>query len=123
MTKGLNVNNLNELLEKRKEMNGKLLTAAPNLYNGFGELMKEYYKPSALDIKYKELIAVGLSIGVRCIPCVAYHANEAIRHGATKQQVLDAAAIGVEFGGGPSFVIVRNELLDVLEQIEETPKS
>ncbi len=115
--------NLKELLEKRKEMNGRLLAAAPNLYNGFGELMKEYYKPSALDIKYKELIAVGLSIGMRCIPCVAYHANEAIRNGASKQEVLDAAAIGVEFGGGPSFVVARNELLDVLEQIEEPAKA
>ena len=81
--------------------------------------MKEYYKESALDIKYKELIAVGLSVGMRCVPCVAYHANEALSHGATKEEVLDAAAIGVEFGGGPSYVMVRNELVDILEQLEQ----
>jgi alkylhydroperoxidase/carboxymuconolactone decarboxylase family protein YurZ len=42
--------------------------------------------------------------------------------GATREQVLEAAAIGVEYGGGPSFVVVRDQLLDMLEEIEEKRK-
>lgn len=42
--------------------------------------------------------------------------------GATKQEVLEAASIGVEFGGGPSFVAVRDNLLDFLEEIERIEK-
>jgi hypothetical protein len=31
--------------------------------------------------------------------------------------VLEAATIGVEVGGGPSFVVVRDHLLDFLDDI------
>jgi hypothetical protein len=37
--------------------------------------------------------------------------------GATRDEVIDAAAIGVEFGGGPSFVMVREHLLPFLDEI------
>ena len=33
------------------------------------------------------------------------HANNAILNGATREEVIDAAAIGVEFGGRPSLII------------------
>ncbi|OPY37425.1 MAG: Carboxymuconolactone decarboxylase family protein [Methanoregula sp. PtaU1.Bin051] len=77
--------------------------------------MKEYYRPGALDLKHKELIAVAASVSCRCVPCLANHTNNAIRAGATRAEVLEAAAIGVEFGGGPSFVVVRNNLLEFLD--------
>ena len=108
---------LEEILIKRKENRDRLEQEAPNLFNGFNGLMKYYYKPSALDLKYKELIAVGAAVATRCIPCLANHANNAISNGATRKEVLDAAAIGVEFGGGPSFVVVRDHLLEFLDDI------
>ena len=49
---------------------------------------------------------------------MANHANNALTHGATREEIIDAAAIGVEFGGGPSFVAVRDKLLDFLDDIE-----
>jgi alkylhydroperoxidase/carboxymuconolactone decarboxylase family protein YurZ len=58
-------------------------------------------------------------LALRRIPCMANHANNAVQAGATKQEILEAAAIGVEFGGGPSFVVVRDNLLDFLEEIEQ----
>ena len=79
--------------------------------------MKNCYKDSALDQKYKELIAVGAAVATRCTPCLANHANNAISNGATREEIIDAAAIGVEFGGGPSFVVVRDNLLDFLDDI------
>jgi alkylhydroperoxidase/carboxymuconolactone decarboxylase family protein YurZ len=39
--------------------------------------------------------------------------------GATKDEVIEAAAIGIEFGGGPSYVMVRDHLLDFLGDIEK----
>lgn len=81
--------------------------------------MKYYYRESALSTKYKELIAIGISVAVRCSPCLAYHVNEAVKHGASREEVYDAAAIGMEFGGGPSYVIVRNELMQVLDQVQD----
>ncbi|UCG11844.1 MAG: carboxymuconolactone decarboxylase family protein [Deltaproteobacteria bacterium] len=111
------MSNLEEILMKRKKNRDRLEKEAPDLFNGFNELMRRYYKESALNLKQKELIAVGVSVATRCIPCLANHANNAITHGATKEEVIDAAAIGVEFGGGPSFVAVRDNLLDFLDDI------
>lgn len=114
---------LEEILLRRKKNRDRLKNEAPDLFNGFNELMRHYYKASALDLKQKELVAVGAAVATRCIPCLANHANNAISHGATREEVLDAAAIGVEFGGGPSFVAVRDNLLEFLDDIVGRPES
>jgi AhpD family alkylhydroperoxidase len=79
--------------------------------------MKYCYKPGALDRKQKELMAVAASVATRCVPCLAFHANNAVKAGATRNEVIEAATIGVEVGGGPSFVMVRDNLLDFLDDI------
>lgn len=108
-----------EILKNRKANRERLEQEAPNLYNGFNELMKHYYKPGALDRKYKELMAVASAVATRCVQCLANHANNAISKGATKEEIFEAAAIGVEFGGGPSSVLVRDHLLDFLDDLEK----
>jgi AhpD family alkylhydroperoxidase len=107
-----------DIIKKRMENGERLKKEAPNLFDGFNELMKYYYKHGALGRKEKELMAVAASVATRCIPCLANHANNAVTAGATRQEVLEAAAIGVEFGGGPSFVVVRDNLLEFLDDIE-----
>lgn len=112
------MNTLGEILKNRNANRVRLEKEAPNLFLGFNELMKYYYKPGALDRRHKELMAVTASVATRCIPCLANHATNAISAGATREEVLEAAAIGVEFGGGPSFVTVRDNLLGFLDEIE-----
>jgi AhpD family alkylhydroperoxidase len=109
---------VSDLLKKRAGNRERLEKEAPSIYNGFNDLLKQYYKPGVLGRKYKELMAVTASVATRCVPCLANHANNAIAAGAIREEVLEAAAIGVEFGGGPSFVVVRENLLDFLDEIE-----
>ncbi len=109
-----------DILKKRTKNRERLEKEAPNLYNGFNELMKYYYKHGALERKYKELMAVAAAVATRCVPCLANHSNNAMSTGASREEVLEAAAIGVEFGGGPSFVVVRDHLLDFLDEIESS---
>lgn len=113
------MDNAKDILKKRKSNRERLEKEAPDIYHGFNELMKHYYKHGALDRKQKELMAVAASVATRCIPWLANHANNAILAGAKRDEVLEAAAIGIEFGGGPSFVIVRDNLLDFLDDIEK----
>ena len=108
---------LEEFLRQRKALDGRLEQEAPDLFNGFKSMMRYYYKPGALSRREKELMAVTASVATRCISCLANHANNAITAGATREQVLEAAAIGVEFGGGPSFVAVRENLLKLLDDM------
>jgi AhpD family alkylhydroperoxidase len=105
------------ILENRNKNRARLEKEAPDLFRGFNDMMKCYYRHGSLERKHKELMAVAASIATRCIPCLANHANNAIRAGATRDEILEAAAIGVEFGGGPSFVVVRDNLLAFLDEI------
>jgi AhpD family alkylhydroperoxidase len=109
-----------EILDRRKANRERLEREAPDLYHGFNELVKRYYKHGALDRKQKELMAVTASVATLCVPCLANHASNAISAGASRDEVIEAAAIGVEFGGGPSFVVVRDNLLDFLDQIQSS---
>ncbi len=111
---------LEQILTTRKANRERLEQEAPDLYGGFNELMKYYYKPGALTRRDKELMAVTASVATRCIPCLGNHLNNAIAAGASREQALEAAAIGVEFGGGPSFVVVRDHLLGMLDEIFAT---
>jgi len=72
---------------------------------------------NALDNKYKEMIAVALSVSRCCIPCPANRTKNAIKARAPREEVIDSAMIGIEFGGGPSVVVVRNNLLDFLDEL------
>jgi len=110
---------VSDILKRRSQNRERLKLQAPYLYEGFTDMMKHFYETEALDKKHKEMIAVAVAVALRCIPCMANHANNAVQAGATKQEILEAAAIGVEFGGGPSFVVVRDNLLDFLEEIEQ----
>jgi AhpD family alkylhydroperoxidase len=114
---------LEQILKNRTAKRERLEKEAPDLFSGFNELMKYYYKPGgALSRRDKELMAVACSVATRCIPCLGNHLNNAMAAGATREQAVEAAAIGVEFGGGPSFVVVREHLIGFLDEIA-APKS
>jgi pyruvate dehydrogenase E2 component (dihydrolipoamide acetyltransferase) len=112
------VGKLADILRNRKANWERLEKDAPDLFQGYSELVKHFYKPGSVPRRDKELMSVAAAIATRCIPCLANHANNAMAAGATREQVLEAAAIGVEYGGGPSFVVVRDNLLDMLDEIE-----
>ncbi|MEN6395844.1 MAG: carboxymuconolactone decarboxylase family protein [Methanoregula sp.] len=118
------VGQVHRIIEQRKKNQKRLETETPLLFEGFDSLMTAYYAESALSTKYKELIAIALSISRCCVPCLAVHTKNAVAAGATREEVIDAAKIGVEFGGGPSFVVVRNHSIRAfcgvfLEEIRE----
>ncbi len=46
-----------------------------------------------LDIRTKELIAVGASITANCQPCLQYHAGKALESGADEEEIAVAIAM------------------------------
>jgi len=90
------------------EMADVLSGELKNLRGGAGDVMKGFsaiaqaaLKAGVLDVKTKELIALAISVAVRCDDCIAFHAKAAVERGATrfKPIVLTAAAavIGAAF--------------------------
>lgn len=115
---GENMNSLKKILENKAIDEKRLEEEASDLYNGFMDMANQYYKEGALSIKYKWIMSVTAAVATKCVPCMVLSANNAISAGATREEIIEAASIGVKFGGAPSYTIVRNNLLKCLDEIE-----
>jgi AhpD family alkylhydroperoxidase len=71
----------------------------------------------ALDGKIKELIALGISVAIRCDDCIAFHAKAALKQGASREEVIEALGMAIYMGAGPS-VMYATHALDAFTQFE-----
>jgi len=76
----------------------------PDVYAGFGELNKAAMTPGVLDAKTKELLALVMSVTLRCDGCIATHARGAASAGATREEVAEALGVAFLMNGGPGTV-------------------
>jgi AhpD family alkylhydroperoxidase len=85
--------------EKRKTTPSSMSMIEPRFRNIYKSFYKEsYFTPTALDLKTKELIAIGCSLIAKCEGCLEGHIKKALEVGATKQEVSDAIVIAVGIG-------------------------
>jgi len=47
-----------------------------------------------MEVKIKELIAIGASVTANCKPCIEYHITKARENGATDEEIAAAIEIG-----------------------------
>ncbi|MGE0456291.1 MAG: carboxymuconolactone decarboxylase family protein [Vicinamibacteria bacterium] len=59
------------------------------------QFYKETYKPSAIDRKTKELIAIAASLASKCQGCLEGHVKKALKFGATREEISEAIAIAI----------------------------
>jgi len=100
-----------------KSDRGRMNRESPEMGRGFATFYQSVMKDGALALRDKELIALAISVALRCTPCIYLHARGAVKAGASRAQVLDAAAVAAMMQGGPSFVYVR-EVIKVLDHLE-----
>lgn len=74
----------------------------PGIAEGFMTLHKTVDTEGALSIKHKELIAIGISINVRCEGCLSVHVKSALEAGATKEEIIETIGVSILMGGGPA---------------------
>ena len=94
---------------------GRLSAQAPATMTAFQQLHSAGVGEGVLDVKTKELIALAIAITVRCDGCIAFHVHDALKAGATKDEIVEAIGVAVLMGGGPS-VAYGSEALDAVEQ-------
>jgi AhpD family alkylhydroperoxidase len=84
--------------------NRAIFQAAPEAMGGFRKVVEAVSKDGALTAKTKELMALAISVAMRCEGCIVYHARAAHQKGATRDEVAETIAVAVEMGGGPAAV-------------------
>ncbi|MBY6201330.1 carboxymuconolactone decarboxylase family protein [Maritalea mobilis] len=99
--------------DKAKDMRNDLRAlnrTIPDATKGFGTLSKAVKDGGVLDVKTKEFVALGISIAVRCEPCIIFHVEAAINAGTTREELGDVLAMAVQMGGGPSLMYAAKAL-------------
>ena len=112
----MSVEDIREFYESFKKSSGKMQQELPEMTKGFMELFQGVMKEGALDVKTKELIALGTGIAVRCEPCIYLHVQKSLAAGASREEILETAAVVAMMQGGPGFTYVP-KVMEVLEAL------
>ena len=100
-------NKLKELTAARSASHARLLALNSKTYRAFLEMERAAFADGAVGRKWKELIAVGISVVINCESCMQWHIEKAAQVGATRDEVLEAVEVGIAMGGGPATVSAR----------------
>ena len=87
-----------ELRQGYRDLNGAL----PEQMQAFGALHRSAVADGALPAAVKELMAVAIGIASRCEGCITLHMHDALRAGATREQVAETIGVALLMGGGPA---------------------
>jgi len=83
---------------------GSLYKAQTKVMSAFSQLSQAASADGALESKTKELMALAISVTIRCEDCIVYHMQAAIKNGANEDEIMETLGVAVEMGGGPSVV-------------------
>lgn len=67
-----------------------------------------------LDKKTKELVAVAVGLVMRCEHCVEAHANDALRAGASKEEVAEALMVASQIASASQLFFMSDSLEKLL---------
>ena len=103
--------------ENLRKLSAKLTRELRSPMLAFFQLSGAAMADGALSSKSKQLIALGIGVTLRCDGCIAYHVHDAMRAGATRQEIMETIGVAVFMGGGPSMVY-GCEAMEALDQFE-----
>lgn len=105
---------MEELTDGMAEIRGE----CPELVAAFIQMDHAAYTDGELDRKYKELIGLGIALALRCEYCINIHVKQALEAGANREEILEAAAVSVAFGGSPTMAYVSTRIIKALDAFE-----
>jgi AhpD family alkylhydroperoxidase len=80
---------------KPPEQSGSYSMVDPRFREIYFQFYKETYKPSVLDRKTKELVAISASLAAKCQGCLEGHIKKALKFGASREEISEAIAIAI----------------------------
>ena len=77
---------------------------SPEVTKAFSTMARAATEAGTLDTKTKELIALAISVAIRCDGCVAFHSQAAVKQGATREEIMEVMGMALYMGAGPSLM-------------------
>lgn len=107
-----------KMLEEINTSMGQYANGSPNMMGAFMKMHHLGASDGALLAKHKELIALGIGIRSQCEGCIIAHVNDALKAGATHDEIVETIDIAVYMGGGPC-IIYGSKAFAVLQEFEK----
>ena len=89
------------LMAQVKRQYPAMAEAMPEVVEHFRGMMRAAEKDGALSHKVKELVTLGVSIAIWCDTCIAFHLANALKAGATREEIVEVCGVAIGMGGGP----------------------
>src|SRR5690349_20879602 len=83
---------------------GEIGKISPETIRGYQGLSNAGAKTATLDAKTRELIALAVAVTRQCDGCIATHVDAAARHGATREEVVEALGVAIAINAGAALV-------------------
>lgn len=99
--KGGNIMDYKKERELNRELSKELFNSSPEIMKTFGDLHAIYSKESATTFVEKEMVALGIAITIKCIPCMLAHITSFKKAGGTREQLVDVINTSILMNGGP----------------------
>ncbi|MCT6873149.1 MAG: carboxymuconolactone decarboxylase family protein [Bombilactobacillus mellis] len=93
-----------EKYEQSNQEAAYLRQQSPEEMKAFSGLLKTTMREGTLDVKTKEMIALGIAIADRCEGCIMAHVRNNLKNGVTLEQLAEVVDVAILMGGGPSTV-------------------
>ena len=106
---------MKEKMEQIRRLTERLEKEHPIETRGFLRFLKRAESGKALDIRQKELINVALSVAAQCEWCIAFHVEQALAAGASRDEIVEAGFMAVIMHGGPAYMYMT-PLLDAIDE-------
>lgn len=103
-----------ELMERFGQL-GKL---SPDTMKGVITLGNAGDKTDLLGAKVRELIALACAVTTRCDGCIAFHAEGAIKAGATDEEIAEALGVAINLNAGAA-AVYSARTLDAIGQMRK----
>jgi AhpD family alkylhydroperoxidase len=84
------------IAEQRKNL-------APKPAEAFRAFSQSVFADGALPAKIKQLIAVAVAHVTQCPYCIRGHTKEAVRHGATPEEIMESIWVAAEMRAGAAY--------------------
>ncbi|MBV6433798.1 MAG: hypothetical protein IANPNBLG_04025 [Bryobacteraceae bacterium] len=86
-----------------KEFANRRRELAPATQAAFETFSRTVFADGALPAKTKQLIAVAVAHVTQCPYCIRGHTKNALRHGATREEIMEAIWVAAEMRAGGSY--------------------
>jgi AhpD family alkylhydroperoxidase len=100
---------------------GDLAKLTPDTVKGYGMLGGAGRHTGHLDAKTRELIAIAVSITLRCDGCITVHTDAARKLGATPEEIAEALGVAVSINAGAA-IVYSTRVLDAYAASAEAGK-